>query len=79
MAVFTPVSEQEAAAFIAPLTLGKLTSLRGIPSGIENTNYFVTTHAGEFVLTALRAAGQKGIVVLPATDAAFGPKENPRA
>jgi homoserine kinase type II len=51
MAVFTPVSEQEAAAFIAPLTLGKLTSLRGIPSGIENTNYFVTTHAGEFVLT----------------------------
>ena len=51
MAVFTSVSEQEAAAFIAPLALGKLTSLRGIPGGIENTNYFVTTDAGEFVLT----------------------------
>jgi homoserine kinase type II len=51
MAVFTCVSEQEAAAFIAPLKVGELTSLRGIPSGIENTNYFLTTHAGEFVLT----------------------------
>ncbi|OUL85061.1 homoserine kinase [Paraburkholderia hospita] len=51
MAVFTPVSEEEAAAFIAPLALGELTSLRGIPGGIENTNYFVTTTAGEFVLT----------------------------
>ncbi|MFB9123726.1 homoserine kinase [Paraburkholderia dipogonis] len=51
MAVFTPVSAEEAAAFIAPLKLGKLTSLRGISDGIENTNYFVTTPAGEFVLT----------------------------
>lgn len=51
MAVFTLISEEEAAAFIAPLALGKLTSLRGISSGIENTNYFVTTSAGEFVLT----------------------------
>ncbi|RDJ97949.1 homoserine kinase [Paraburkholderia lacunae] len=51
MAVFTLVSEEEAAAFIEPLALGKLTSLRGVPGGIENTNYFVTTNAGEFVLT----------------------------
>ena len=51
MAVFTPVSEEQAAGFIASLIPGKLTSLRGIPSGIENTNYFVTTSAGEFVLT----------------------------
>lgn len=51
MAVFTPVSEQEAAAFIAPLALGTLKSLRGIPGGIENTNYFVTADTGEFVLT----------------------------
>lgn len=51
MAVFTAVSEQDAAAFIAPLKVGKLTLLRGIPRGIENTNYFLTTDAGEFVLT----------------------------
>jgi len=58
MAVFTPVSEQQVEAFIAPLALGKLRSLRGIPSGIENTNYFVTTHAGEFVLTLFERLGE---------------------
>lgn len=51
MAVYTLVSEEEVAALIAPLALGKLTSLRGISSGIENSNYFVTTSDGEFVLT----------------------------
>lgn len=57
MAVFTAVSEEEAAAFIAPLTLGRLVSLRGIPGGIENTNYFITTYAGEFVLTLFERPG----------------------
>ncbi|MPW23840.1 homoserine kinase [Paraburkholderia sp. CNPSo 3157] len=57
MAVFTPVSAQEASAFIAPLAVGKLISLRGIPSGIENTNYFITTDAGEFVLTLFERLG----------------------
>lgn len=59
MAVFTPVSEAEASAFIAPLAIGKLVSLRGIPSGIENTNYFVTTTAGEFVLTLFERLCEK--------------------
>lgn len=57
MAVFTPVSEEEASAFIAPLALGELISLRGIPSGIENTNYFLTTRTGEFVLTLFERLG----------------------
>lgn len=57
MAVFTPVSEEEASAFIAPLALGEVISLRGIPSGIENTNYFLTTRAGEFVLTLFERLG----------------------
>ncbi len=51
MAVFTEVSHDEAAAFIAPLGVGRLHALRGIRAGIENTNYFVTTDHGEFVLT----------------------------
>ena len=42
MAVFTPVSLPAASA---------LQSLRGIKGGIENTNYFVTCDAGEYVLT----------------------------
>ncbi len=51
MAVFTEVSLDEARAFVARLDVGALTALRGITAGIENTNYFVTTDRGEWVLT----------------------------
>jgi homoserine kinase type II len=51
MAVFTEVTADQARAFIAPLGVGQLQALRGITAGIENTNYFVTTERGEFVLT----------------------------
>ena len=51
MAVFTPVSPPEASALLRRLGLGTLTLLRGIEGGIENTNYFVSSDAGEFVLT----------------------------
>ncbi|MBU3737949.1 MAG: homoserine kinase [Rhodoferax sp.] len=43
MAVYTEVSEAEAAALLRGLGLGELRELRGCPGGIENTNYFVTT------------------------------------
>ena len=43
MAVFTEVSFDEAAALIGRLGIGELTSLKGIVSGIENTNYFADT------------------------------------
>ena len=51
MAVFTPVSPPKASALLRRLRLGALMSLRGIEGGIENTNYFVTCDAGEYVLT----------------------------
>ena len=51
MAVFTEVPEDEARALMERLRLGELQSLRGIEGGIENTNYFVTTSGGEYVLT----------------------------
>ena len=55
MAVFTEVSEREAGALLRALNLGELPTLRGIQSGIENTNYFVTTAdvlgEREYVLT----------------------------
>ena len=43
MAVFTEVSAGEAAAFVARLSVGKLTGFRGIHAGIENSNFFVDT------------------------------------
>ena len=51
MAVFTPVSEQSLNALLAGFDLGTLVHFEGIASGIENTNYFVDTTQGRFVLT----------------------------
>lgn len=51
MAVFTPVSDDDARVLLTSYSLGEFVSLRGIAAGIENTNYFLTTTAGEYVLT----------------------------
>lgn len=51
MAVFTQVPLNDARTLMHRLQLGELQALRGIEGGIENTNYFVTTDQGEFVLT----------------------------
>ena len=51
MAVFTSVSEAELTAWLGDYSIGQLLELQAIASGIENTNYFVTTGNGRFVLT----------------------------
>lgn len=51
MSVFTPVAPAEAAAFLEHYTLGELEKLEGIAQGVENTNFFLTTTTGEYVLT----------------------------
>jgi homoserine kinase type II len=51
MAVFTEVPVEIAAALMARLGLGELQALKGISSGIENTNYFADTAQGRYVLT----------------------------
>jgi len=51
MAVYTEVGFDEADALCQRLSLGALTALQGIQSGIENTNYYATTVRGQWVLT----------------------------
>ena len=51
MAVFTEVSESVAQQLLDELKLGALQELRGIQGGIENTNYFLTSSEGAYVLT----------------------------
>lgn len=51
MAVFTSVGADALAGFLTRYDLGTARSLTSIPTGIENTNYFLATTAGEYVLT----------------------------
>ncbi|MEZ5657063.1 MAG: homoserine kinase [Burkholderiaceae bacterium] len=51
MAVYTAVSESALRAWLRDFPVGGLLAHEGIASGIENTNYFVTTSDGEYVLT----------------------------
>lgn len=51
MAVFTPVSIEEAKAFLAGYELGEVVELAPIAEGVENTNYRLETARGRFVLT----------------------------
>src|SRR5688572_1630717 len=51
MSVYTTVTPDELSAWLGDYNVGTLTELRGIQAGIENTNYFVFTTAGRYVLT----------------------------
>lgn len=51
MAVYTEVSDEELASFIASYGLGELLSFKGIAEGVENTNYIVHTSKGPYILT----------------------------
>ena len=51
MSVYTNVLPHELNEFLENYSLGQLQQFAGISDGIENTNYFVTTSKGQYVLT----------------------------
>ena len=59
MAVYTEVRFEQAEAFVRALGRGHVTALHGIGAGIENTNYFVSTDQGEWVLTLFERLGHE--------------------
>jgi homoserine kinase type II len=63
MSVYTTVTAAELDAWLSRYTIGSLIDHTPIASGIENTNYFVTTGKGRYVLTLYER--------LPATELPF--------
>lgn len=51
MSVFTTVTPEQLSRWLERYAVGTLVELKGIAAGIENTNYFVTTSHGRYVLT----------------------------
>ena len=51
MAVYTQVSAEALAGFLARYDVGELVSAKGIAEGVENSNYLVDTTRGRFILT----------------------------
>ena len=51
MAVYTKLSKKELKEFFSKYNLGELLNYKEIKEGIENTNYFIQTEKGKFILT----------------------------
>jgi len=51
MAVFTALTRAETASFLTQFNIGEVVDVQGIASGIENSNFFLTTTQGRYVLT----------------------------
>ena len=51
MAVYTKLSETDLKGFFSKYNLGAILDYSEIKEGIENTNYFIKTENGKFILT----------------------------
>ena len=77
MSVFTTVSRHQLEQWLQAYELGALIDHRGITSGIVNTNYFVTTQEGEFVLTLFETLGKSELPYYLSLMAFFAERQLP--
>lgn len=59
MSVYTSVSDDEMRIFLADYDLGSFVSLTGIAQGVTNSNYFLDTTSGRYVLTLFEVLRQE--------------------
>lgn len=51
MAVYTEVPDDDLVTFVEGYGLGEVTAFKGIAEGVENSNYFLATEEGRYILT----------------------------
>ncbi len=51
MAVYTEVTAEELDALLSRYSIGDLVACKGIAEGVENSNFFLGTDRGQFILT----------------------------
>ena len=59
MSVYTEVSPAALADFLRCYDIGQVAALRGIAAGIENSNFFLDTSQGAYVLTIFERVGRE--------------------
>ena len=73
MAVYTDVSFEELERFLAGYDIGAPSSFKGIAEGVENSNFYLQTDRGAFILTLYEKRVQaERPAVLPGPDGASG-------
>ena len=61
MSVFTPIPIFDARTFVAPYRVGDIIDFQNIAAGVENSNFFVTTTEGRYVLTIFEKIPRKDL------------------
>ncbi|WP_300454598.1 homoserine kinase [Accumulibacter sp.] len=61
MSVFTSLSAEQASACLAGYALGTLQSLEEIAEGVQNSNFYLTTTQGDYVLTIFEVVDRLAI------------------
>lgn len=58
MSVFTPVPSDALTSWLGNYAIGRAVDFRGIEAGVQNSNFFLTTTLGRYVLTLFETMGR---------------------